>query len=224
MSVAFHHVRLQDAVNIRAGGSLEYSTQIFTSASGFEHRNGRWAQPRRRYALDFGTRRIRDLRTLSRFFRARKGRLHGFLWRDQLEYRSHNRPGGTLATDQPMQRLRADGRVWAFYKGLRQAPTDPRFRRIFKPVAASVRVAHRGQQIPPTQYVVHAAAGVIVFAAAHARTEDVTAGFEFDVPVRFDADQLEIQLTGSAAGTCAPIALVELRLPELTSEAIAALL
>ena len=223
MTPPFHDVRLQDIVNIRAGGSLEYSTQILTTASGFEHRNGRWAQPRRRYELHFGTRRIGELRAISRFFRARKGRLHGFLWRDQLDYRSHNRASGTQATDQPMRRLRADGRVWAFYKGLRQAPTHPKFRRIFKPLAASVRLAHRGQLISPAQYAVHAAEGVIVFAAAHARTEDVTAGFDFDVPVRFDADQLEIQLTSSAAGTCAPLALVELRLPELTPAAIAAL-
>jgi uncharacterized protein (TIGR02217 family) len=38
----------------------------------------------------------------------------------------------------------------------------------------------------------------------------VTAGFEFDVPVRFDSDELEIDLSAFAAGEVPKIPLVEI--------------
>ncbi len=40
----------------------------------------------------------------------------------------------------------------------------------------------------------------------------VTAGFEFDVPVRFDSDELRINLTQFAAGDIPDIPVVEIRL------------
>ena len=40
----------------------------------------------------------------------------------------------------------------------------------------------------------------------------IRAGFEFDVPVRFDTDRLEISLTSFAAGDIPAIPLVEIRL------------
>jgi len=39
----------------------------------------------------------------------------------------------------------------------------------------------------------------------------VTAGFEFDVPVRFDTDELRINLAQFAAGDIPEIPLVEIR-------------
>jgi uncharacterized protein (TIGR02217 family) len=39
----------------------------------------------------------------------------------------------------------------------------------------------------------------------------VTAGFEFDVPVRFDTDQLEINLSQIEAGSIPHIPIVEIR-------------
>lgn len=217
----FHDLRLQDVLPLEAGEILEYSTELVTTASGFEHCNARWAQPRRRYDVHIGNRSLRDLRQLAKFFRARRGRLHGFLWRDRIDYRSVNRGAGPWATDQPMQMLSADGRVWAFYKGLQHGLADRRARRIFKPIAASVGLAHAGQPIPKSHYTVHAAQGVIAFASAHRRRAQVTAGFEFDVPVRFDTDRLDIQLTSPNAGSCAPIPLVEIRLPEISPQDIA---
>jgi uncharacterized protein (TIGR02217 family) len=40
----------------------------------------------------------------------------------------------------------------------------------------------------------------------------VTAGFEFEVPVRFDTDRLEVNLTLIEAGSIPNIPIVEIRL------------
>ncbi|MCY4505057.1 MAG: DUF2460 domain-containing protein [Hyphomicrobiales bacterium] len=215
----FHDVRLQDALKVGAGGSAGFSTQLMTTASGFEHRNARWFAPRRRYEVYIGTRPLSELRRLQSFFLERCGRLHGFLWRDIIDYRSRAFRA-PLANDQTMKRLSDDGRVWAFFKGLKSPPRLKRLRRIFKPVASSVLLAHNRVPIPPEQYVVHAAHGVIAFHAGHYRTEGVTAGFEFDVPVRFDTDRLEIRMVTDIAGNCEPIPLMEIRVPEVSLDDI----
>ena len=219
MPPPFHDVHLQDVVRITGAGSLEYSTQLMTTASGFEHRNTRWSEPRRRYELHIGMRPLLVLIGLQRFFLDRRGRLHGFLWRDILEQTSRGWRDPS-ATDQPMKRLSDDGRVWAFYRGLRNQDRPTRFRRIFKPVASSILLGHNGQLIPPEQYVIHARHGVIAFRSGHYRTEGVTAGFLFDVPVRFDTDRLEIRATNHLTGSCEPIPLVEIRLPEVSPDEI----
>jgi len=219
MTPSFHDVRLQDVLRVGGGGSAEYSTQLMTTASGFEHRNARWAGPRRRYEVHIGTRPISELRALQTFFLERCGRLHGFLWRDFIDYRSRGllSPRGN---DQPMKRMTPDGRVWAFFKGLRDESQTKRVRRIFKPLAASVKVAHNRRSISSDQYVVHAVHGLIAFRSGYYRTESVQAGFDFDVPVRFDTDRLEIRMVTDLAGTCEPIPLVEIQLSEVSPDEI----
>lgn len=63
-------------------------------------------------------------------------------------------------------------------------------------------------------FVVEAATGVVSFQAGHVpgNGAEVTAGFEFDVPVRFDADRLDINLSAFEAGDIPAIPIVEIRL------------
>ena len=53
--------------------------------------------------------------------------------------------------------------------------------------------------------------GQVTFAAAPAAGAVVTAGFEFDVPVRFDTDRITASLAGFAAGEIPSIPVVEVR-------------
>jgi uncharacterized protein (TIGR02217 family) len=41
----------------------------------------------------------------------------------------------------------------------------------------------------------------------------VTAGFEFDVPVRFDTDKLEVNVQSFLHGSIPAIPLIEIRIP-----------
>ena len=68
-------------------------------------------------------------------------------------------------------------------------------------------------QTPTTAYTVDPATGLVLFLAGHipASGHAVTAGFEFDVPVRFDTDKLEIDIQGFRHGAIPSIPIVEIR-------------
>jgi uncharacterized protein (TIGR02217 family) len=52
---------------------------------------------------------------------------------------------------------------------------------------------------------------VVTFAAAPGDGVEVSAGFEFDVPVRFESDLMDVTLDIERIGTIPSIPLVELR-------------
>jgi uncharacterized protein (TIGR02217 family) len=86
-------------------------------------------------------------------------------------------------------------------------------RTIAKPVAGTVRVAVQGVESPGAHYSVDVKTGVVTFAAGAVPPAGaaVTAGFEFDVPVRFDTDRLTIDLAAFQAGDIPSIPLIEIR-------------
>jgi uncharacterized protein (TIGR02217 family) len=159
-------------------------------ASGDEERNGSWADSRRRYDASYGIRKADDLAAVTAFFEARRGRLYGFRWKDWADNKSGLPSAGTLATDQPIGT--GNGATTAFqlvklYTSGAQSWT----RTITKPVAGTVTLALNGvTQI--TSWTVNTSTGVVSFAAAPAAGVAITAGFEFDVPVRFDTDTLDV--------------------------------
>jgi uncharacterized protein (TIGR02217 family) len=84
-----------------------------------------------------------------------------------------------------------------------------------KPVAGSVRVAVGGTEVAEgTAFSIDTTTGIVTFHSGHipASSAAVTAGFLFDVPVRFDTDYLEVDLSAFAAGAIPKIPLVEVRL------------
>ena len=67
-----------------------------------------------------------------------------------------------------------------------------------------MRVAVAGvEQTAGTHFNVDHATGVVTFTGGQhpAMGQSVTAGFEFDVPVRFDTDKLEVNLSLIEAGS-----------------------
>lgn len=91
----------------------------------------------------------------------------------------------------------------------------PWSREIKKPVVGSVLVAVDGvAQVDGDAYALDPASGVVTFDAEHVPAVGavVSAGFEFDVPVRFDTDKLEINLQGFKHGAIPNIPIVEVRL------------
>jgi uncharacterized protein (TIGR02217 family) len=109
-----------------------------------------------------------------------------------------------------------DGETPAFQLVKRYGAGDSAYARpITKPVAGTVLVAVDGvPQVAGTDFTLDTATGMVTFLAGHIPVEDaeVTAGFEFDVPVRFDTDRLAIDLAAFAAGEIPDIPIVEVRL------------
>ena len=81
-------------------------------------------------------------------------------------------------------------------------------RRIYKPVPGSVRVAVNGVDV--ADIAVNTAEGLIRFNHPPETGAIVTAGYLFDVPVRFDTDHLETSLEAFGAGRAGQVSLIEL--------------
>jgi uncharacterized protein (TIGR02217 family) len=204
--MAFHAVRFPLDVALGARGGPERRTDIVTLASGAEERNSRWRNSRRRYNAGYGVKSRADMQAVLAFFEERRGRLHGFLWRDGLDYSS----GAAVPTplDQPIGTGTGARTTFQLSKTY-GASFDPYLRTITKPIAGSLRVAVAGVE-RTTGWTVDVATGVVGFSVAPANGAAVTAGFLFDVPVRFDTDRLDIELTSFDAAEAPSIPLVEI--------------
>jgi len=206
--LAFHPIRFPLNVALGARGGPERATDIVTLASGAEERNSRWAHSRRRYNAGYGVKSRADMQAVLAFFEERRGRFHAFLWHDALDHSSSG-SGAPQPGDQALGT--GDGIATAFQLRKRYGGGfDPYWRPITKPVAGSVRVAVDGSEML-AGFTVDALSGVVTFAAAPAEGAAVTAGFLFDVPVRFDIDRLDIELSSFDAAEAPAIPLIEVR-------------
>lgn len=200
----FHEVRLPARLGFGSTGGVERRTEVVTLASGFERRSTPWAHGRRRYLIGAGVRSLDDAAALVSFFEARRGRLYGFRFKDFADFKSCAPSGAVSPLDQALGE--GDGATTAF--ALVKAYGDVA-RPVRKPVAGSVRVALDGAET--FAFTVDAATGVVTLAEAPAEGAAVTAGFEFDTPVRFDSDRIDVTLEGFEAGRLVAVPLVEVR-------------
>ena len=206
--MAFHEVRLPARLAFGSTGGVERRTEIVTLGSGFERRSTPWAHGRRRYLIGANLRSLDDMAALTAFFEARRGRLYGFRFRDFADFKSCA-PGAAIgATDQALGE--GDGLRTAFelVKRYGEGEDGPQ-RRIAKPVEGTVRVAVDGVEL--TGFVADPATGAVTLDAPPDTGAVVTAGFEFDTPVRFDSDRIEVTLESFDAGRMAAVPLVEVR-------------
>ncbi len=207
--MAFHEVRFPDNISRSARGGPERRTQIVEMASGDEERNGSWADSRRRYDASYGIRKADDLAAVTAFFEARRGRLYGFRWKDWADYKSSPPSAITAATDQPIGTGNGTQTTFQLVK-LYTSGAQSWTRTITKPVAGTVAVALNG--VPQiTGWTVNTATGVVTFASAPAPGIAITTGFEFDVPVRFDTDTLDVTLDFERLGSITSIPMIEVR-------------
>lgn len=210
--IPFHEVRFPLSVGLGASGGPERRTEIVTLASGREERNARWAHARRSYDAGPGVRSLADLTAIVAFFEERRGRLHGFRHRDPLDF-SSGAPGAAVT---PLDQTLAlgDGLTAAFQLTKTYgAGADPYRRPIQKPVAGTVRVAVAGvEKTLGVHFDLATTTGVVTLRVGHIPPAGatVTAGFQFDVPVRFDTDKLAVNLTAFRAGEIPSIPLIEI--------------
>ena len=207
--MAFHEIRFPDNISRGARGGPERRTQIVGLASGDEERNASWANSRRRYDISYGIRRADDLDAVVQFFEARNGRLHGFRFKDWGDYKSCRPSESPAAGDQSIGT--GDGVQTVFQLVKRYTSGAQTWvRAITKPVAGTVRIA-LGDTPQPSGWTIDPATGLVAFAAAPGSGVTVRAGFEFDVPVRFDSDTLDVTIDIERLGSITSIPLLEIR-------------
>jgi uncharacterized protein (TIGR02217 family) len=208
--IPFHEIRFPTAIAFGATGGPERRTEIVALGSSHEERNSRWADSRRRYDAGYGIRSLDDLHAVIAFFEERRGKLYGFRWRDRIDCKSCAPEGTPVAADQAIGE--GDGETTAFQLAKTYgADYAPYVRTVRKPVNGSVLIAVDGTPMV-SGWTCDPATGIVTFDVAPGEGAAITAGFEFDVPVRFDTDRLDINLTSFAAGDIPSIPLVEVRL------------
>ena len=207
----FHDVRFPATLSFGSVGGPERRTDVVAISNGFEERNSPWAHSRRRYDAGVGMRSLDDVETMIAFFEARYGQLYAFRWKDWSDYRSCKPSLELTPFDQVLgdgDGVRAD---FQLIKTYRSGPYEYA-RPIAKPVAGTVRVAIEQDELQEAiDYTVDLDNGVISFDRAPDPGLQVTAGFEFDVPVRFDTSSIQTSVASFQAGEIPTVPIVEVR-------------
>lgn len=207
---AFHEVRLPVRLAFGGTSGIERRTEIVGLASGFEQRSSPWAQGRRRYLVGTATRSLDEAAELVAFFEARRGRLHGFRFRDPADFKSCAPSAAPAPSDQLLGV--GEGTRTAFQLAKRYGDGEAAVSRLIaKPQAGTVRVAVAGVEQAAGAFAVDATTGLVTLAAAPAAGAAVSAGFLFDTPVRFDLDRIDVTLEGFGAARVGAVSLVEVR-------------
>ncbi|HEY8261619.1 MAG TPA: DUF2460 domain-containing protein [Methylosinus sp.] len=208
----FHEALFPLDVSLGGRGGPERRTDIVALGSNREARNARWAHSRRRYEAGYGVKSLAQLAEVIAFFEERRGRLHGFRWRDRADHSSSLVSVAPTPFDQSLGV--GDGATGSFQLvKVYGASFAPYTRVIAKPVAASLRVAVGGvEKTRGVDFDLDDATGVVSFAPSSvpAFGAMVSAGFLFDVPARFDTDFLEIDVSSFEAGEIPSIPIIEI--------------
>ncbi|MFK5997352.1 MAG: DUF2460 domain-containing protein [Rhodobacterales bacterium] len=209
--MGFHEVRFPTDLSFGSSGGPERRTEIVTLNSGFEERNTPWAHSRRRYDAGVSMRSLDDMDAVIAFFEARRGQLNGFRWKDWTDYKSSLPSREAHFLD---QEIGVGDDVTDKFQLLKiyRSGDESYARDIRKPVANTVLIGLGGDAlVEGTHYTVDLAAGIVTFMVPPGEGAIITAGYDFDVPVRFDVDRLEMSHASFVAGEIPSVPVVELR-------------
>lgn len=208
----FHEIRFPTNLSFGSSGGPERRTDVVTLANGFEERNTPWANSRRRYDAGTGLRSLDELAALVAFFEARRGQLFGFRWKDWTDFKSCNPSQVIGPFDQEIGRGDGVRTVFGLTKGYLSG-AQGYARMIAKPVPGTVICGIAGdRKVDAVEFSVNVETGLVTFVSPPDIGAQVTAGFEFDVPVRFDTDRIVTSVTSFQAGEVPDVPVIEVRL------------
>lgn len=199
--MSFEEIQFPTDISYGATGGPMFLTDVVATLSGHEQRNSKWSQSRAKYNVASGIKTEEQWQELIAFFRARKGKAVGFRFKDWSDYKGTNELlgiGDGATTEFQLQKIYASG-------------TAAIARAIAKPNALATKV-YLDSALQTSGVTVNSTTGAVAFATPPANGVSITADFEFDVPVRFDTDELAISMDSFNAGSWNSIPLIEVRL------------
>ena len=202
---AFEDVTFPLEIGRDAMVTAEFSTNVVTTMSGHERRNSSWSDARLRYDVGPGVRDENELGVLLNFFRARRGPATGFRFGDPFDFSSNDMTGAPTMVDEILGV--GDGLRTSFAL-LKNYGDSEQVRRITRPKSGTITVAINGAAATGWSLAEY---GVVVFETAPAAGAAITAGFQFDVPVRFADDRIEVSRATFGAGDIPSVPLIEIR-------------
>jgi uncharacterized protein (TIGR02217 family) len=209
--------RFPDDISYNSMGGPMYNTSIVVIRSGHESRNVNWTYSRHEYDVAYGVKTITQLYSLIEYFHAVAGMAYGFRYKDFMDCKSSG-PHTTAVSydDQDCDPATGDDvetdfqLIKTYTKG-----AFSRTRNITKPVSGTVRVSINGaeklQGDATYPWSVDTTTGIITFSSTPPPNgESVKAGYEFDVPCRFDVDRLSTNYEAYEQGSTT-VPLTEIR-------------
>jgi uncharacterized protein (TIGR02217 family) len=200
----FIEERLDIQVSEGSSGGPGFRTTVFESDAGFEQRNVSWSKARARYDLSYGIRHEDDFQTVLSMFYVCKGRATGFRMRDWGDYILTDELIGTGDGSEDTYQITRTYTVGA----------QSYVREIKKPVTGTLVVKVNDViQTLTTDYTIDYTTGIITFVTPPPLAETIKVTCEFDVPVRFDIDQLAVSWEAHQINSADGIEVVELKDP-----------
>ena len=196
----FHEVQFPPDISYGASGGPGYLTTVVTTVSGHERRNANWVAARGKWNVAHGLKKREQVAALIAFFRARRGRAYGFRFKDWTDYQALAQPLG-----------QGDGETQTFQLvKIYNSGGEIEVRIITKPIDGTVKIYRNGIEAV-SGWELDTTTGLVTFASAPELEEQITADFEFDVPVRFDSDQMDITIETYQLGSWGQIPVLEIR-------------
>lgn len=193
-----------------ATGGPRWAVDVVVNDAGYEQRNCPWQYPLSSYEARWGIKSVADLETLVAIFHAARGMLHGFRYRDPLDWKSCPRNNDIAYDDQLLLENAAGGETEIqliknySYAGYTVA------RKITRPFGAVPLGLNGSSLTEGVDYTVDLGTGKVTLVTPLVYGDDVTGGFSYHVPVRFDTNTLPVQLQEYEYGS-ASVPLVEIR-------------
>lgn len=215
--MSFHDVLFPTELSEGYEGGPGFKTIVIETDGGAEERVSRWANARWTYRVhrDLGS--SANIGLFRDFFLARGGALHSFRLRDHIEFSSDpvgNNPAAITPLDQAIGVGNATETLFQLRKQYTSG-SETYVRDITLPVVGTVRVAVNGiEKAIGSDFTVNLTTGVVTFMVAPPDGHAVTAGFQFDVAVRFgvEADEkLPLRIDTFDVQSLLQIPLVEVK-------------
>jgi uncharacterized protein (TIGR02217 family) len=212
----FNEVQFPPSISQGAQGGMGFNTSIISLSSGDEHRNINWIRSRGKWDVKHGLKTQEQIEELIDFFAGCWGRAYGFRFKDWLDYRVPrwtNTPGDLFAL--PVF-FTTNGTTTTFQltKVYSIGGVANYTRNIQKPCPNTLQLLNNGTQIfSPTDWTVDTTTGIVTLSAAIAATSghQIGGSCEFDVPCRFDTDDMQATITTTEIYSWDAIPVVEIR-------------
>jgi uncharacterized protein (TIGR02217 family) len=209
--MSFDESQFPTSVSYGASGGPRFNTNIAVISTGAEQRNQLWTNPRHQWNVSTGIKSIEHYHAVLRFFMSRRGRHRGFRFKDWFDYTSSEDP--TVAVSSLDQVLGTGAGPHQLIKTYTDG-VFPWVRTITKPVAGTVVVSVSGVAMPSggvNPWSIDTTTGILTFTGT-APVGTIRAGFEFDVPVRFNIDNLDGNYENFRAAVAPSVDIIEIRI------------
>ena len=201
--------RFPDSIAYGSSGGPSYSTSIVQSKSGRDAVNANWSMPLYKYDVENGIKTFQDLETLLSFFHVVGGRFGGFRFKDHLDFKSCSVTASPSHTDQTIETTDGTKSAFQLIKTY-SVGAYTRVRDIKKPVTGTILIG-LDSVLQSSGYTVDYATGVVTFDAPPVNGTVVSWGGEFDVPVRFESDDVMASIESWKLGSMS-LSVLEIRL------------